>query len=308
MSEELERTVPRRGVLFGGLAVVGAIVARTPGTAEAGHNGTTAYASEGVVHMDVTNSGGGSTRISSNQSATATFVALNNYPSGVSRPDGILGRTSYSTSNCAGVAGSSESATLGIGVLGTSDAASGIGVMGFAGSNVPGPPNKPEGAGVFGMGPAFGGVFRAIGSGGGLLVEGLARVVGATRIEGDLVVTGQITGAVAGPVGPAGPAGPPGASGAPGAPGANGVPSLTAPSPLVEEFGEARLRAGRVTVGLPAAFLAAKGAAQYQIVLTEYGDGGGLYVSRRSATGFTVRSRKTGSRIRFGYRLVARRP
>ena len=79
------------------------------------------------MHVDVTNTTAGSTRISSDTSGTAAFVALNNYPVGISRPDGMLGRTSYTTSNAAGVAGTNESAAGGIGVMGAAKAADGDG-------------------------------------------------------------------------------------------------------------------------------------------------------------------------------------
>ena len=62
------------------------------------------------MHTDVVNTTSSSTRISNNISGTATFVVLNDYPVGISRPDAILGRTSYTTSNCAGVAGACEAA------------------------------------------------------------------------------------------------------------------------------------------------------------------------------------------------------
>ena len=100
----------------------------------------------------MTNTTAGSTRISSNISGSAAFVALNNYPVGISRPDGMLGRTMYTTSNCAGVAGTCEAASGGIGVMGAAKGADGVGVYGFAGSVVPSQLG-PAGTGVFGKGP-----------------------------------------------------------------------------------------------------------------------------------------------------------
>jgi hypothetical protein len=149
------RPIPRRGVLAAALALVSAALAWVVGRANAGHNTNIVYDSQTVMHVDVTNTTAGSTRISSNISGTAAFVALNNYPVGISRPDGMLGRTSYTTSNCAGVAGSCEAASDGIGVLGTAVAANGTGVYGYAGSAVPS--QQPfEGAGVSGSGPTYG--------------------------------------------------------------------------------------------------------------------------------------------------------
>src|SRR5262245_7205187 len=151
------RALGRRG-LVAALAAGGAAVwARFSSSerAEAGHDTNIAYDSQTTMHLDVTNTTAGSTRISSNISGTAAFVALNNYPVGISRPDGMLGRTTYSVSNCAGVAGASEAASGGIGVLGSSFSSSGTGVFGHSGSSVPFVP-PPAGTGVFGEGPTSG--------------------------------------------------------------------------------------------------------------------------------------------------------
>ena len=81
--------IQRRGLLAAMVAVAAAglgwVGERLAG---AGHNTNIAYSSQTVMHMDVTNTGAGSTRINSNISGTAAFVALNNYPVGISRPDG----------------------------------------------------------------------------------------------------------------------------------------------------------------------------------------------------------------------------
>lgn len=147
----------RRGLVMGGVALAGAAVAgvATAEPAVAGHNTNIAYDSQTVVHTDVTNTTAGSTRISSNVSGTAAFVALNNYPVGISRPDGMLGRTMYTTSNCAGVAGTCEAASGGIGVLGTAKATDGVGVYAYTGSVVPSEPGPP-GAAVFASGTTVG--------------------------------------------------------------------------------------------------------------------------------------------------------
>lgn len=156
------RRIERRGVLAAALSLVGAGIAWFVGRANAGHDTNIAYDSQTTMHLDVTNTTSGSTRISSNISGTAAFVALNNYPVGISRPDGMLGRTSYTTSNCAGVAGSCEAGSGGIGVLGTSVASNGTGVFGYAGSSVPFN-TPPPGSGVFGEGPTNGVVGKSSG-------------------------------------------------------------------------------------------------------------------------------------------------
>lgn len=157
----------RRGLVMGGVALAGAAVAGVASAdpAAAGHNTNIAYDSQSVVHADVTNTTAGSTRISSNVSGTAAFVALNDYPVGISRPDGMLGRTTYTTANCAGVAGSCEAAAGGVGVLGSTANATGVGVYGYSGSSVPSTV-APAGTGVYASGPTYGVVAEARDAGG----------------------------------------------------------------------------------------------------------------------------------------------
>lgn len=198
----------RRDLLVaGGAALAGAAAAALAGAdrADAGHNTDIAYDTQTVMHVDVTNTTAGSTRISTNISGTAAFVALNNYPVGISRPDGMLGRTAYTTSNCAGVAGTCEAANGGIGVMGASKAADGVGVYGFAGSVVPSTVG-PAGTGVYGFGPqngAYGRTTAGVGVSGeattGTGVLGIAaaggiagRFVGRTVVEG-ACETGALT-------------------------------------------------------------------------------------------------------------------
>lgn len=162
----------RRGVFAGAAALMAAALGKLgfPDRAEAGHNTNIAYDSQTVMHLDVTNTTAGSSRISSNISGTAAFVALNNYPVGISRPDGMLGRTMYTTSNCAGVAGTCENATGGIGVQGAAKSATGTGVYGFAGSVVPSTV-APGGTGVYGAGPTQG-IYGTTPGGAGIGVVG----------------------------------------------------------------------------------------------------------------------------------------
>jgi hypothetical protein len=196
----------RRRFFVGGAALAGAAVAgvAAPGPASAGHNTSIAYDTQTVMHLDVTNTTAGSTRVSSDVSGTAAFVALNNYPVGIPRPDGMLGRrTSYTTSNCAGVAGTCESDTGGLGVLGSAKSATGTGVYGFAGSVVPSTV-APAGTGVYGSGPTTGVVAVARDAGGtgvhatatdGVAVRGVAtgglaaHFEGTTRVDGALQAT-----------------------------------------------------------------------------------------------------------------------
>jgi hypothetical protein len=183
----------RRLLMFGGAAAAGSAIAAvaSSGPASAGHNTVIPYDSQSAMHVDVTNTTAGSTRISSNISGTAAFVALNDYPTGISRPDGMLGRTAYTTSNAAGVAGASESAARGIGVLGTAKSVTGTGVYAYAGSVVPST-QSPDGTGLYASGPANGVVAIARDAGGVALManaptDGRAAVLnGRTEVNGPL--------------------------------------------------------------------------------------------------------------------------
>jgi hypothetical protein len=366
----------RRAVLAGAAALAGAGVAKLagPDSAKAGHNTDIAYDSQTVLHLDVTNTTAGSTRVSSDISGTAAFVALNNYPVGISRPDGMLGRTMYTTSNCAGVAGTCEAASGGIGVQGASKASNGTGVYGYSGSVVPSE-LAPAGTGVFGNGPNVGvhGKCRAataIGvqgvSTGGSGVRGEATTgtgvrgdsasgpglhgesTSGTGVEGRGVTFGVdgraqakgigVFGSCAAGTGTQGTTdtgvGVLGVAGANGIAGrfvgrtviegtlevSGGAPSTVvkasdgsshrlyptaSPQRLVEAFGEAKLVRGRAVVKLNADFDALVTGKRYQIVLTEYGNLGGVYVAKRGQHSFEIRSRRRRARGRVGYRVVA---
>jgi hypothetical protein len=288
-----EKPLDRRSVVTAAAAAVtGAALTKLAAAddAQASHNTNIAYDSQTVVHTDVTNTGAGSTRISSNISGTAAFVALNDYPVGISRPDGLLGRTSYTTSNAAGVAGSNESASGGIGVLGASFAADGVGVYGNAGSVVPSQVGPP-GTGVYGRGPNRGVSGESVD---GVGVQGVstgsgraALFVGKTRVEGVLEAVGKVPATVIE---------------------GRRTYATAALAPSFEQVGQARLRNGRATVKLPPAFDALVPSSSYQVFLTEYGDLGGLYISSRRLHAFDVRSRRSGANGLFGWRVVVVRP
>jgi hypothetical protein len=285
----VERSLDRRSVVTAAAAALGgAALAKLTAAddAQASHNTNIAYDSQTVIHTDVTNTGAGSTRISSNISGTAAFVALNNYPVGISRPDGMLGRTAYTTSNAAGVAGSCEAATGGIGVLGTADAADGVGVYGFAGSNVPSTVG-PAGTGVYGAGPNRGVSGE---SANGVGVQGVstgtgraALFVGKTRVEGVLEAVGKVPATIIQ---------------------GRRTYATGGLAPAFEHFGQSRLRNGRATVKLPPAFDALVPGRSYHVFLTEYGDLGGLYVSSRRLHAFDVRSRRSSANGVFSWRVV----
>ena len=83
---------------------------------------------------------------------------------------------------------------------------------------------------------------------------------------------------------------------------------MESPESLFEDFGEARLAGGAAEVTLDADFAAIADTRSYHVFLTPYGDCNGLFVVRRSRSGFRVRELGRGkSSIDFGYRVVARR-
>jgi hypothetical protein len=180
-------------LMLGGAAAAGSAIAAvaSAGPASAGHNTNIAYDSQTVMHVDVTNTALGSTRVSSNDSGTAAFVALNDYPVGISRPDGMLGRTTYATSNAAGVAGASQAAARGIGVLGAANSLTGTGVYAYAGSVVPST-QSPDGTGLYASGPANG-VVAVARDAGGVAVTANAPAGGrAAVLNGRTEVTGPL--------------------------------------------------------------------------------------------------------------------
>jgi hypothetical protein len=80
------------------------------------------------------------------------------------------------------------------------------------------------------------------------------------------------------------------------------------PESQFEDFGEAQLVKGRAQVRLDRDFAGVADTRHYHVFLTPYGDSKGLYVSGRNRQGFVVREQGGGvSRIRFSYRIVARR-
>jgi hypothetical protein len=84
--------------------------------------------------------------------------------------------------------------------------------------------------------------------------------------------------------------------------------SLESPESYFEDFGRGILRHGRARVTLDRDFAAVVRRGTYYVFLTPEGDSNGLYVSRKSATGFEVREQNRGtSNLTFGYRVVAKR-
>ncbi|MFE5518404.1 hypothetical protein ACFQ9Q_11865 [Streptomyces virginiae] len=88
-----------------------------------------------------------------------------------------------------------------------------------------------------------------------------------------------------------------------------GMFAVEAPESWFEDFGFGRLVDGRADVLLDPQFAElVREEGPYHVFLTEYGAGGGLFVTDRTSGGFAVRaaSEDAGDR-EFGYRVVARR-
>lgn len=83
---------------------------------------------------------------------------------------------------------------------------------------------------------------------------------------------------------------------------------MESPESWFEDFGSAALAGGRASVNLDPDFAAVVHTTDYRLFLTPEGDSRGLYVSGKSAAGFTVSEQQGGtSSLAFSYRVVARR-
>jgi hypothetical protein len=83
---------------------------------------------------------------------------------------------------------------------------------------------------------------------------------------------------------------------------------MESPQSWFEDFGTGTLAHGTATVELDPDFAALVHTDGYHVFLTPTGDSKGLYVSSRTATGFTVREQQGGtSSLAFDYRVVAKR-
>jgi len=85
--------------------------------------------------------------------------------------------------------------------------------------------------------------------------------------------------------------------------------SIQSPENWIEDFGSGSMKNGVASVSLDPGFAeTVSGSADYHVFLTPSGDSKGLYVSRKTASGFEVRESGGGkSSIAFDYRIVAKR-
>jgi hypothetical protein len=271
----------------------------TGGVGVAGYEDATSGFTNGVSGQSVSPNGNGV--IGVNNSNTGDF---NN---------GVLGINNATSGNAYGVNGSTATSGFGAGVAGAAFATSGtaFGVFGQT--------NSPDGAAVFGAANSTSGnPVSVVGfldsndggvagqfvahKGAGLILQGLSgpnfNQVLSLDANGNLHITGNLT--------------------------VDGAKSSTAklqsgrevalyavesPENWFEDFGSAELKGGVGWVPLDSSFAEATNAAiTYHVFLTPNGDSNGLYVARKTPTGFEVREHgSSGSNVAFDYRIVVRR-
>lgn len=204
-------------------------------------------------------------------------------------PAGVFGVND----NSVGVVGSSLSV---IGVWGNTD--KGLGVVGTAnfGAGAPTERITDQGIGVIGLGNSGFGVAGMSTSGTGVFGSSTAGLAGHFKgpvtIEGDLtIIGGAKSAAVPHPDGSL-----------------RQLYCMESPESWFEDFGEARLVKGKAEVRLDPGFAALIKAKNYHVFVTPYGDCKGMFVTKRSATGFRVSEQQGGtSNVRFAYRVIAKR-
>src|SRR4029077_13231076 len=215
--------------------------------------------------------------------------------------------------NAYGVLGSTATTGFGAGVLGSANAATGqaFGVFGQS--------NSPNGNAIFGNAASTSGFPTAVvgfldsqqggvagqffaHGGAGLILQGLSGpnfnqvfsvdANGNLNISGNLVVSGTKSSTVRLQSGRE-----------------VALYAVESPENWFEDFGSAELKTGAAWVPLDASFAEATNAAvSYHVFLTANGDSNGLYVARKTATGFEVREHGGGdSNVAFDYRIVVRR-
>ena len=239
--------------------------------------------------------------------------------------NGVIGAADENGHGVWGVSGGSSGVGVrgqgGVGVLG--DVTAGTGVVGrsISGPGVIGTTSDPDGTGVVGvLGTSLGAFVERnpvsivmVGAGvaghspNGTAIMGTVDggpngngVAGA--FDGDVVVTGRI---LAGRLSVTGHKSalvrhPDGSYRA--------LYCMESPESWFEDFGRARIVRGKTAVKLDPGFVAIVRGDDYHIFLAPEGESQGLYVSRRSRSGFEVREQRRGtSTLPFSYRVVARR-
>ncbi|PYI93433.1 MAG: hypothetical protein DME97_06780 [Verrucomicrobia bacterium] len=86
--------------------------------------------------------------------------------------------------------------------------------------------------------------------------------------------------------------------------------AIESPQSWFEDFGKGTLKNGKANITLDSDFatLVSLKKGTYHVFVTPYAETKGLYVTRRTATGFQVREQQGGtSNAAFSYRIVAKR-
>jgi len=237
---------------------------------------------------------------SNSSSATAT---LGSGVLGARNGAGLVGVLGVNASDGPGIAGFSDSAagTFGQSTSGSGSYGESTSGPGSAGKSASGPGvfgQSTDGVGVRASSQNKFGLIAATASATvpALLAQGptngfAARFRGRVRVEGNFSVTGAKAAAV---------------------PLADGtlvtVYSQESPEPWFEDFGRARLTAGRAQVKIEPEFASLVTLDDYMVFLTPQGDTPGLYLHAQSKDGFEVRETGGGrGDFAFIYRIVARR-
>lgn len=203
---------------------------------------------------------------------------------------GVLGSNVRGRFPHAGVAGISQ---MGIGVDGISRTS--FGVRGMTKSNA------VSGAGVMGIGSPGHGVVGIAQQAAttpvvpppivpvGPLFAGL--FFGNVQVQGDFTVTGNKSAVVPHPDGTH-----------------RRLYCVESPENWFEDFGSGTLVAGRASIAIDKTFAKLVTCKDYHVFLTPEGDCKGLYIQRKTSTGFEVRELQKGSAsVGFSFRIVARR-
>ena len=226
---------------------------------------------KGEAVFGVTNAVWGE-NFSSAENATGVY-GLANSPSG--NTVGVWGRSSSTSNNAIGVYGHVNATNAaGIGVRGDSPAGVGVYAASNTGRGVVG--QSTSGNGMVGI-TAANNVAAILGQNIGGLA---ARFVGNVIVQGSVTVTGGPKSAAVKK--------------------RDGTHvrmyCQESPEPWFEDFGTAELKNGRASVALDPEFDEVVKGDDYRVFLTEIGDCGGLYVSRKGPHRFEVKSRAGADR------------
>jgi hypothetical protein len=254
----------------------------------------TTTGSDAAVEGDNSNTGPGVFGNSFNGTVTLGVANVPGSPgvagTNISGGTGVLGSSVSGAGNSnVGVFGQATGSSGGIGVLGLcsndvnsvgvyAQSATGKGFLGFSNSvNGVGAVgvNSTSGIGLYGVSSGgYGGVF-----GGNVYVSGALTVIGAKS-----AAVRDAGGAL------------------------RRMYSLESPESWFEDFGSGQLSGGSATVALDPVFASLVKSDAYHVFAMPQGDCKGLYVSAKTANGFTIRELEGGSSIvAFDYRVVCRR-